>query len=134
MILNDSICGIGILSGLKFSLQFLLLNSMCSGLNNGSGGDSVGPTLVACIFSFFPKPLSGGVGSPCTKDASQLFLVYDSYFVSSVPLTLHPSREGEEKQADQGLLGIMAVRIQGAPVAGVQPAGPRCLPLSCPCS
>ena len=73
MILNDSICGIGILSGLKFSLQFLLLNSMCSGLNNGLGGDSVGPALVACIFSFFPKASIWGSWQPmCQRRKSAL--------------------------------------------------------------
>ena len=32
-----------------------------------------------------------GVGSPCAKDMCQLFLIYYFYFISSVPLTLHPS-------------------------------------------
>lgn len=40
MILNDSICGVGILSGLKFSLKISLPNSMCSGPDNRSGGDN----------------------------------------------------------------------------------------------
>lgn len=40
MILNDSICGVGMLSALEFSVNFSHLNSTCHGLDNGLGGDS----------------------------------------------------------------------------------------------
>ena len=80
MILNDSICGIGILSGLKFSLKFLLLNSTGSGLNDGPGGDSMGPALVARILSFTPKASVWGSWQPmCQRHRaalSHLFLLF----------------------------------------------------------
>lgn len=40
MILNDHICGVGMLSALEFSGEISHLNSTCHGLDNGLGGDS----------------------------------------------------------------------------------------------
>jgi hypothetical protein len=50
MILNDSICGVGMLSALEFSVNFSHLNSTCHGLDNGLGGDSTWPAPVLYIF------------------------------------------------------------------------------------
>lgn len=103
MILNDSICGVGILFGLQLSLKFSLLNMRCNGQV-----ETARPALLACVL-FYPRSLYGAarpawqmVWQPIFQSHVSTYLVYYFYCISDVLLAHYP-------------LAMAAVRLQGAP-------------------